>query len=129
MSSSAPSVLASAPIDGGSVNNSDFNGDGKADILWRNYATGDNAVWLMDGKLLSSSAYLAATSDVNWESGLNDAVTPKSLNLSTRACFQTRCILKKTRSQAGCVDESRRLNYRAVGFVKIATATAKTANR
>lgn len=81
LSSSAPSVLASAPINGNSVNNSDFNADGKADILWRNYATGDNAVWLMDGTALSSSAYLAQTPDLNWESGLNDAFTPKSINL------------------------------------------------
>jgi FG-GAP-like repeat len=28
----------------------DFDGDGKADIAWRNETTGDNAIWLMDGK-------------------------------------------------------------------------------
>jgi FG-GAP-like repeat len=28
----------------------DFDGDGKADIAWRNEATGDNAIWLMDGR-------------------------------------------------------------------------------
>jgi hypothetical protein len=27
----------------------DFNGDGKADVLWRNYKTGENTVWYMDG--------------------------------------------------------------------------------
>jgi hypothetical protein len=27
----------------------DFNGDGKADILWRNMSTGENAIWLMEG--------------------------------------------------------------------------------
>jgi glycerophosphoryl diester phosphodiesterase len=27
----------------------DFNGDGKADVLWRNYQTGENVVWYMDG--------------------------------------------------------------------------------
>jgi len=28
---------------------SDFSGDGKSDILWRNYANGVNSIWLMDG--------------------------------------------------------------------------------
>jgi hypothetical protein len=27
----------------------DLNGDGKADVLWRNYQTGENVVWYMDG--------------------------------------------------------------------------------
>ncbi|MBN1917717.1 MAG: FG-GAP repeat protein [Verrucomicrobia bacterium] len=27
----------------------DFNGDGKADVLWRNTATGDVAIWRLDG--------------------------------------------------------------------------------
>ncbi|NJM24117.1 MAG: hypothetical protein HC907_38970 [Richelia sp. SM1_7_0] len=25
----------------------DFNGDGRADVLWRNSTTGENALWLM----------------------------------------------------------------------------------
>jgi hypothetical protein len=33
----------------------DFNGDGKADILWRNTSTGENALWLMDGPTLTSN--------------------------------------------------------------------------
>jgi hypothetical protein len=31
------------------VGTGDFNKDGNVDILWRNSATGDNAVWLMNG--------------------------------------------------------------------------------
>ncbi|WP_322505541.1 FG-GAP repeat protein [Chroococcidiopsis cubana] len=27
----------------------DFNGDGRADLLWRNEETGDNIIWLMNG--------------------------------------------------------------------------------
>jgi len=27
----------------------DFDGDGKADILWRNSSTGENYIWLMNG--------------------------------------------------------------------------------
>jgi Bacterial Ig-like domain/FG-GAP-like repeat len=32
----------------------DFNGDGKADILWRNEATSQAAIWYMDGKTVTS---------------------------------------------------------------------------
>src|SRR5437773_8494064 len=28
---------------------SDFDGDGRADILWRNLSTGENYIWLMNG--------------------------------------------------------------------------------
>ena len=33
----------------------DFNGDGKDDILWRNHTTGENVIWLMDGRSVTSS--------------------------------------------------------------------------
>ena len=36
----------------------DFNGDGRADLLWRNSATGQTAVWLMNGTTLVSGAGL-----------------------------------------------------------------------
>ena len=35
---------------------SDFNGDGKADVLWQN-SSGARAVWLMNGTTYSSSVY------------------------------------------------------------------------
>lgn len=38
--------------------NSDLNGDGKADIVWRNVKTGDVAVWLMNGGIIGSSGFL-----------------------------------------------------------------------
>ena len=38
----------------------DFNNDGKADILWRNAATGANAVWYMDGVTLTGIGDLPA---------------------------------------------------------------------
>lgn len=34
----------------------DFNGDGKADILWQNTATGDRYVWFMNGALYAGDA-------------------------------------------------------------------------
>jgi parallel beta-helix repeat protein len=39
---------------------SDINNDGKPDLLWRNAATGANAVWYMDGVTLSGIADLPA---------------------------------------------------------------------
>jgi probable HAF family extracellular repeat protein len=36
----------------------DFNGDGNADILWRNTTTGDVVIWFMNGEAISASAYL-----------------------------------------------------------------------
>ena len=45
---------------------SDFNGDGKADILWRNIDSGVNQLWLMDGTTRSGVAGLATLSDKAW---------------------------------------------------------------
>ncbi|MCU1230366.1 MAG: hypothetical protein JWO97_3250, partial [Acidobacteria bacterium] len=36
----------------------DFDGDGKADIVWRNAATGANAAWLMDGVTFNAARIL-----------------------------------------------------------------------
>jgi hypothetical protein len=36
----------------------DFNGDGKADVLWTNSATGDRAMWLMNGSVILTNAFL-----------------------------------------------------------------------
>ena len=35
----------------------DFNGDGKSDILWRNTATGDNYIYLMNGLSIAGEGY------------------------------------------------------------------------
>jgi FG-GAP-like repeat len=58
-SSGSPQILSAA--DYGIIDNSwqivgqrDFNGDGKADVLWSN-ANGDTAIWLMDGTQVSST--------------------------------------------------------------------------
>ena len=44
----------------------DFNADGKADIVLRNYATGQNAVWIMNGTSLSSVVDLPALTNTSW---------------------------------------------------------------
>ena len=43
-----------------SVVKSDFNGDGQADILWQNAASGARAIWFMNGTTFGSSSYLPA---------------------------------------------------------------------
>jgi Calx-beta domain/FG-GAP-like repeat len=45
----------------------DFNNDGYLDLLWRNYRTGENAVWLMQSGALLSALYLQTVSDVAWQ--------------------------------------------------------------
>ena len=45
----------------------DFNGDGKADILWRNTNTGQNAIWLMNGTTLTSGGHPRRGTDLGWQ--------------------------------------------------------------
>ena len=50
----------------------DFNGDGKGDIFWRDESNGNNQLWLMNGRTVSSSENINALS-ANWEvQGVND---------------------------------------------------------
>ncbi len=44
----------------------DFNGDGKADILWRNTSTGDNAIWQMDGPTLVAGPLIQGVPASGW---------------------------------------------------------------
>jgi outer membrane protein assembly factor BamB len=44
----------------------DFTGDGKADILWRETATGKTVVWTMDGATKTASAYTSASASLAW---------------------------------------------------------------
>jgi hypothetical protein len=59
-----PAPAAASPVP--SKVDVDFDRDGKTDLLWRNYVTGENAVWYMNGTTLLSSAYLAPVGDRNW---------------------------------------------------------------
>jgi hypothetical protein len=46
----------------------DYDGDGKADVLWRNAATGENYFYPMDGTtILPGEGYLRIVVDLNWE--------------------------------------------------------------
>jgi len=50
------------------VSFADVDGDGKADILWRNTANGQDYVWLMDGLNvpIAGRAYLPTVADSGW---------------------------------------------------------------
>ena len=99
-----PGYLAAATEAG-----TDFNGDGKPDLVWQNTVTGDRYLWLMNGTGFSSSTYLgtigtqwriAAVGDFNadskadlvWENTatgerylwlMNGTVFTSSVNLGT----------------------------------------------
>ena len=46
----------------------DFDGDGKADILWRNSSTGQNYVYLMNGTIIKpGEGYLRTVADPAWQ--------------------------------------------------------------
>ena len=46
----------------------DYDGDGVADVLWRNAATGENYLYLMDGTTIKpSEGYLRTVPQPNWQ--------------------------------------------------------------
>jgi len=44
----------------------DVNGDGKADVVWRNETSGTVAVWVMNGLSISTVGFPGSTS-TDWE--------------------------------------------------------------
>lgn len=44
----------------------DVNGDAKYDLVWRNYSTGQNVAWFMDGTAKLGSPGFSTVSDTNW---------------------------------------------------------------
>jgi len=45
----------------------DVNGDGKADLVWRQTQSGDVAVWLMDGVKVIGSAIVSPGVPLAWQ--------------------------------------------------------------
>ena len=45
----------------------DYDGDGKADILWRNSTTGQNWMYLMNGNTITDSAEVNVVSSSDWQ--------------------------------------------------------------
>jgi hypothetical protein len=63
-----------ADLDWGVAGIGDFDGDGKADIVWRNSSTGENYVYLMDGTAIKpGEGYIRTVADANWQvAGVGD---------------------------------------------------------
>src|SRR5439155_2600815 len=57
--SSAHALPVCAPMD--------FDGDCKSDVLWRNSATGEDYLWLMNGLTIASGGFLATVDDPAWQ--------------------------------------------------------------
>src|SRR6266704_3321179 len=51
----------------------DFDGDCKSDILWRNSATGEDYLWLMNARAIVSQGNLTTVDDPAWQvQGMGD---------------------------------------------------------
>ena len=48
------------------VGSGDYDGDGKADILWHHTTRGEVWVWLMDGAVKLAETYVAAVPDTGY---------------------------------------------------------------
>ena len=59
-------LTITTPSQAPTVGNTDFNRDGQSDLIWRNYATGQNAIWQMNGTTHSQGAYTTPVTDLNW---------------------------------------------------------------
>ena len=63
---SAPTAAVSVRTSKGHKVRADFDGNGKSDIAWRNLATGEDAMWLMNGSATATSASLSTVADLSW---------------------------------------------------------------
>jgi hypothetical protein len=60
-------VNIAAPAPGGtSRTRGDMNYDARADIVWRNYSTGANRFWYMNGTTVTGVANIPSRTDTNW---------------------------------------------------------------
>ena len=63
---SSVGVNTVASVDWQVVGNGDYNGDGNADILWRNSASGVNWMYLMNGNTIISSVGVDTVAGAAW---------------------------------------------------------------
>src|SRR2546429_316262 len=63
--SSAHALPVCAPMD--------FDADCKSDIAWRNSATGQNSLWLMNGLTIAAEGFITILADQAWQvKGIGD---------------------------------------------------------
>ncbi len=63
----------------------DFTGDGKLDLLWRNYQTGEIATWNLDGTNFIDVSYLPRVTDLSWQiKGIGDFNGDRKVDLLWR---------------------------------------------
>ena len=63
----------------------DFTGDGKLDLLWRNYQTGEIATWNLNGTTLVDTSYLLSVPDLSWQiKGIGDFNGDRKVDLLWR---------------------------------------------
>ncbi|MBF0339084.1 MAG: DUF1566 domain-containing protein [Nitrospirae bacterium] len=60
-------VTQGAPSEEVSFTRYDFDGDGKGDVLWRNTATGDLYIWLMNDSSISGGNFVAKGIPALWQ--------------------------------------------------------------
>ena len=51
----------------GQLIRADFDGNGQADLVWRNTSTGENYIWYMDGVMPIGGSSLPRVSDQSWQ--------------------------------------------------------------
>jgi hypothetical protein len=66
ISGGATAFATVADLNRGIAGVGDFDGDGKSDVLWRNRATGEISIWLMNGATIAYSAAIGSVADLNW---------------------------------------------------------------
>src|SRR5947209_3545524 len=47
--------------------NGDLDGDGRADLVWRNKVTGQNIIWLINGRTIRLATFVPTIADTTWE--------------------------------------------------------------
>jgi hypothetical protein len=72
----------------------DFNGDGNSDIYWQNSSNGQDAVWLMNGSTVVSTAIVSPSNAQL--SGSSAAFTPYAASLTSSAPAATQTDLSSS---------------------------------
>ena len=62
-----PNSGATTTAQSGTSTPGDVNGDGHADLVWRNAATGTNVVWYLNGTNLIGQGSLPTVTDLTWQ--------------------------------------------------------------